>query len=177
MHVEDLEDAEADLAEAVRELAGPSVRLGASMDLHGNVSARLVETIDLFSAYRTAPHIDTEATREKVTRLLLEAVVHSWKLHRAWVPIPVLLPGECTSTLDEPGKSLYQNLEDFDDLPGIVDVSLWVGYVWADEARAHASVVVTANRAETDPAAVAKHVAQRYWDARHSFRFNGPRGT
>lgn len=45
-----------------------------------------------------------------------------------------------------------------------------VGYVWADEPRGGASVVITG----TNPAAeekVAKNLAQQYWDARKQFDF------
>lgn len=177
MHVEGRQDAEADLVAAIRERVGSDCLLGASMDLHGNVSASLVAQVDLFSAYRTAPHIDEEATRAKGCRMLAESLREGWTLERAWVPIPVLLPGEMTSTLDEPGASLYAGLAEFDDLPGLLDVSLWVGYVWADTPRAHGAVVVTAREgSETDPAAIAETVAQRYWDAREAFRFNVPAG-
>ena len=177
MNVEGLENAEADFVRAIRALAGPDCLLGASMDLHGNVSRELVDLIDLFSAYRTAPHIDTLETREKTCRLLLDTLENGWKLERAWVPIPLLLPGEMTSTLDEPGSSLYAGLRDVDDLPGILDVSLWVGYVWADEPRAHACVVVTGIRGSESIAKVAQQIAARYWAARDDFRFNVPSGS
>ncbi len=179
MHVEGMTDVEADLVRAVRSVVGQDCLLGASMDLHGNVSRALVERVDVFSAYRTAPHIDTEITRARVCRLLRDALENRWTLERAWVAIPVLLPGEMTSTLDEPGRSLYRGLTEFDGMPGVLDVSLWVGYVWADEPRAHASVVVTgiADQVDTDIADIAQTVARRYWDARSAFRFNVPSGS
>lgn len=177
MHVEGLLDIEADLISSIRKKVGEACLLGASMDLHGNVSEALAKQVDLFSAYRTAPHIDTTETREKVCRLLLKTLTNDWKLERAWIPIPVLLPGEMTSTLDEPGKSLYAGLTDFDGHSGILDVSLWVGYVWADEPRAHACALVTGIRGACDSKGVAEAVAKRYWDAREDFRFNVPHGT
>ncbi len=177
MNVEGMDDAEADLVDAIRAVAGPDCLFGASMDLHGNVSKALVNQVDLFSAYRTAPHIDKLETREKACRLLLETIENGWKLECAWVPIPLLLPGEMTSTLDEPGRSLYAGLEDFDNLPGILDVSLWVGYVWADEPRAHACAVVTGVQGSEDLPKVAQIVAARYWAARDNFRFNVPSGS
>ena len=177
MNVERMDDAEVDLVSAIRAMAGQDCLLGASMDLHGNVSKELVDQVDLFSAYRTAPHIDTKKTREKACRFLLETLENDWKLERAWVPIPLLLPGEMTSTLDEPGRSLYAGLQDFDHLPGILDVSLWVGYVWADEPRAHACALVTGVQGTGAISDVAQQVAARYWAARDDFRFNVPSGS
>jgi microcystin degradation protein MlrC len=176
MNVLGMDDAEADLAAAIRDLVGPDCLISAGMDLHGNVSARLVALVDIFTAYRLAPHDDVLQTREKACALLIDCLDQQIRPLRAWVRIPVILPGERTSTLVEPGKSLYASLQESDVVPGILDASLWVGYVWADEPRSSASVVVTG----ADPAHVrreAEKIARRYWDARHDFTFVVPAGS
>ncbi|MDZ4719640.1 MAG: M81 family metallopeptidase [Roseiflexaceae bacterium] len=176
MNVLGMDDAEADLAAALRDLVGSDCLISAGMDLHGNVSARLVELIDLFTAYRLAPHDDVLQTREKACANLITCLDQQIRPLRAWVRIPVILPGERTSTLVEPGKSIYASLQESDPVSGILDASLWVGYVWADEPRSSASVVVTG----TDPTNVrreAETIARRYWDARAEFVFVAPAGS
>ena len=176
MNVLGMDDAEADLTAAIRDLVGPGCLISAGMDLHGNVSARLVELVDLFTAYRLAPHDDVLQTREKACAQLIGCLDQQIRPLRAWVRIPVILPGERTSTLVEPGKSLYASLRESDAVPGILDASLWVGYVWADEPRSSASVVVTG----TDPAHLrreAEKIAKRYWDTRQAFTFGVPAGS
>jgi microcystin degradation protein MlrC len=146
------------------------------VDLHGNVSERLVEAVDVFTAHREAPHIDGRETRVRAVRHLLRLLDEGIRPHRAWVRIPVILPGERTSTFWEPGKSVYAGLKESDGVPGVIDASLWVGYVWADEPRASATTVVTG----TDPGAIrreAARIARRYWDAREAFDFDRPSGT
>ena len=96
MAVERLEDAEADLAEAVRAVVGPGCLISAAMDLHGNVSARLVAQIDCFTAHRLAPHEDAQLTRERACANLVRCLDEGLRPLRAWVPIPVILPGERT---------------------------------------------------------------------------------
>ncbi|MCB0032071.1 MAG: M81 family metallopeptidase, partial [Anaerolineales bacterium] len=49
----------------------PDCLISASMDLHGNISARFVAAIDMLTAYRTAPHVDVLETREKACRMLM----------------------------------------------------------------------------------------------------------
>jgi microcystin degradation protein MlrC len=176
MNVLGMDDAEADLATAIRALVGPDCLIAAGMDLHGNVSARLVEQVDMFTAYRRAPHDDVLQTREKACALLVHCLDTHTRPLRAWVRIPVILPGERTSTLVEPGRSVYASLQESDPVPGVLDASLWVGYVWADEPRSSASVVVTG----TDADAIrreAEKIARRYWDARHAFDFVAPAGS
>ncbi|MBI1299631.1 microcystin degradation protein MlrC [bacterium] len=176
MNVLDMDDAEADLAASIRALVGDECLIAAGMDLHGNISARLVELINIFTAYRLAPHDDFMETRERTCKLLLHCLDHQIRPMRAWVRIPVILPGERTSTLVDPGKSLYAGLVEPNAQPGVLDASLWVGYVWADEPRSSATVVVTG----TDEAVItheAEAIARHYWDARDDFQFGTPVGT
>ncbi len=176
MYVEGMEDAEADLAAALRDVLGPRCLVSASMDLHGNVSRQIVELVDLFTAYRLAPHDDALETRERACAHLLDSLDHDVRPLRAWVRVPAILPGERTSTLVEPGRTVYARLVESDAVAGVIDASLWVGYVWADEPRSAAAAVVTG----TDAAAIqreAEKIARRYWDARHDFDFVAPAGS
>ena len=78
----------------------------------------------------------------------------------AWAPVPLLLPGERSSTEDEPARSLYAALPAFDARPGVWRADLMIGYVWADEPRATAAAVVTGtDRAEA--LAAAEEIAAR----------------
>lgn len=172
MNVEGMDDAEGDWISAARAVVGPDVLVAASYDLHGNVTQRIVDQLDIFAGYRTAPHIDVQETMVRAWSMLVRALTTGEKPGVAWAPVPVLLPGERTSTEDEPAKSLYQKLPEHDAVPGIWDANLMVGYVWADEPRGTACAVVTA----VDKAAAEKvtaAIAQSYWDAREDFRF-GP---
>ena len=176
MNVTGIDDAEADLTSAIRRQIGSQPLVAASMDLHGNVSAKLAEAVDIFTAYRTAPHIDVEETRAKAFRLLIECLKQAVRPMRAWVPVPVILPGERTSTIAEPGQTFYQSIGDFDSIPGILDASFWVGYVWADEPRVSAAAVVTG----TDEATIrqaAESLGERYWNLRNEFDFGVETGT
>jgi len=172
MNVEGMDDAEGDWISAARAVVGPDVPVAASYDLHGNVTQKIIDQLDIFAGYRTAPHIDVRETMVRAWSMLVRALTTGEKPGVAWAPVPVLLPGERTSTEDEPAKSLYLKLPEHDAAPGIWDANLMVGYVWADEPRGTACAVVTA----VDKAAAEKvtaAIAQSYWDAREDFRF-GP---
>ena len=174
--VEGMEDAEGDWIAAAREAVGPDVPITASYDLHGNLSRRIMDGLDFFSTYRTAPHIDVEETSRRAVSMLVRHLRTGERAYLCWCPIPVVLPGERTSTEDEPAKSLYARLPSIDARPGIWDASLMVGYVWADEPRATAAAVMTG----TDKAALeraATEMAQAYWDAREKFVFGSKIGS
>ncbi|GAA3881234.1 M81 family metallopeptidase [Tessaracoccus defluvii] len=183
MSVIGLDDAEADLAGAVRDALGPDTLVSASMDLHGNVSRPLLDAVDLITCYRMAPHEDWMNTKERavynlLTRLRGELGAdplarRPWK---AWRQVPVLLPGEKTSTRLEPAKGIYDAVPEVEALPGVLDAAIWVGYAWADEPRCQAAVVVTGDDTGVI-AREAERLARRYWDARADFVFVGPTAT
>ena len=52
------DDPDGILFEMVREIVGSEVPIAATLDLHANVSERMVQSIDVFIGYRTNPHLD-----------------------------------------------------------------------------------------------------------------------
>jgi len=173
MAVEGLDDAEADFFAAVRAVAGRGTLLSASYDLHGNVSEQIMRELDLLTAYRTAPHTDVEEARARAVRLLVDCLRAEIRPHTAFVPIPALFSGEQTMTTVEPGQRVYAGVEAQVQPPGVLDASLLVGYVWADQPRVGASAVACGMDAAATRAAAAA-LAQSYWDARKLFTFPMP---
>ncbi|MDJ0318340.1 M81 family metallopeptidase [Arthrobacter antibioticus] len=171
------QDAEGDLAHHVRAALGDAVLISTSMDLHGNVSWKLLECVDLITCYRMAPHEDEMNTKERAVHNLLGRLrasngsdVQKRRPLKAWVPVPVLLPGEKSSTRLEPAKGIYDQVPAVTELGGVTDAAIWVGYAWADEPRCQAYVVVTGD----DEAVItreAERLAHLYWDARNDFVF------
>ncbi|MBO9626144.1 MAG: M81 family metallopeptidase [Microbacterium sp.] len=183
MSVVGMDDAEGDLATAVREALGPDTLVSTSMDLHGNVSPVLRDAVDLLTCYRMAPHEDWMNTKERAVWNLLArlrgphgADPLGRRPFTAWVPVPVLLPGEKTSTRLEPARGIYAELPGIEALPGVVDASVWIGYAWADEPRCQAYVVVTGDDREVI-AREAERVARMFWDAREDFVFVAETGS
>jgi microcystin degradation protein MlrC len=178
MSVEGLDDPEADYLARVRKAVGPRVLIATSMDLHGNVSRRLAELTDLITCYRKAPHEDALETKERAMRTLVDRIVtgKGRPAYKAWIPIPVLLPGEKTSTRLEPAKSVYAAVAPAAAQPGIIDASIWVGYAWADEPRNKAAVVVTGDDSAS-VVSIAERLARSFWDARKGYSFVAPTGT
>ncbi|KAJ9601938.1 hypothetical protein H2200_013497 [Cladophialophora chaetospira] len=184
MCVEGIDDVEAELLRRIRQVIGRNVVVSASMDLHGNVSRQLAHQTDLITCYRTAPHVDVRETKERTCRNLVELLTSAPKSSegvpelpvKGWVPIPVLLPGEQTSTRVEPAKHIYGAVPSSASRSGVIDAAIWVGYPWADEPRNHAVVMVTGwdrDRVKAE----AEKLAHTFWDAHEDFDFVGPTGS
>ncbi len=178
MSVEGMADAEGDLIKRIREVVGTEVLISTSMDLHGNVSEALAKHSDLITCYRMAPHEDALESKARSISNLLDRLENGKgkPKYKAWVPVPILLPGEKTSTRIEPAKSLYAQIPAVVAQNGVIDAAIWVGYAWADEPRNHAVVMVTGD----DKGKVtqgAEKLAQKFWEARHDFEFVAPTTT
>ncbi|NJO07773.1 MAG: M81 family metallopeptidase, partial [Chloroflexaceae bacterium] len=176
MFVDGMLDAEADLLHALRGVVGPDCLIAASMDLHGNISAALVQQLDIITGFRTAPHIDVAETQARAVDLLLHCLNSGIRPQMTHIAVPIILPGERTSTVYEPAASLYGRLPAVSQRPGVLDASLFVGYVWADEPRTSASVVVVGTAASAMQQA-ARELAAQFWAVRAQFDSGMPVGS
>lgn len=175
MSVVGLDDPEGDLIARIRELIGKDVLVSTSMDLHGNVTERLAKHSDLITCYRLAPHEDALESKQRALENLLDRLENGKgkPKYKAWIPVPILLPGEKTSTRIEPGKSLYAKVDPLTKNEGVIDAAIWVGYAWADEPRNHGVVMAYGDDKEAVSKA-AEELAKSFWDVREEFEFVAP---
>jgi microcystin degradation protein MlrC len=104
MSVEGIDDPEGDFIKRIRKVIGYKTLISTSMDLHGNVSLELAKQTDLITCYRMAPHEDAIESKKRAVENLLERLENGKgkPLYKARIEVPILLPGEKTSTRIEP---------------------------------------------------------------------------
>ena len=193
-------DIEGALASAVRDLVGPDVPIVGAFDLHGNISPACVATFDFMVPVWYYPHTDCydrglEAVR-MLPRLLglgASGVVSSVPRMRTVAHLerlPMQLPTcmMCTQA-GFPASELHmlcQRLERRHATAGVLDVSVFHGFPYADIAIAGTTVLVTAaccdGRADHGAdgtseelalaRAAAREVGAWLWAQRERFRSN-----
>jgi microcystin degradation protein MlrC len=123
-----------------------------------------------------APHEDWVETKQRACVNLINQLNKpnaDKKLYKMWIPIPILLSGEMTSTRMEPAKSLYEKVSQIvEENNEIIDVALFIGYAWADEPRCHATIVTTGTNIEKMKNESEK-LAKSFWDQKANFQFVG----
>lgn len=110
MVCEHLDDGEGEILARVRKVVGPDVPVVASLDLHANVTRRMVQMADALTIYRTYPHVDMAVTGARAAQRLMRIVsTHRFpgKTHHAFNYLTPL-PSQCTFM--EPAKGLYELL-------------------------------------------------------------------
>ena len=178
MNVEGMDDPEGDFLKKIRNVVGEKTIISTTMDLHGNVSYDLIKNTDLITCYRKAPHEDAMESKQRSFDNLIRRI-ESGKgkpKYKAWSDVPILLPGEKTSTRVEPGKSLYGKIDKMTDKKGVIDVGIWTGYAWGDKPRNRAAVVTIGDN-KKNVIGVTEELADYFWSVRNDFEFVAPTTT
>lgn len=140
MVAEHAPDGEGEVLARVRATIGPHVPLVASLDLHGNVTARMVEAADALVAYRTYPHVDMAETGARATRHLAGLMASGRRDAKAFRQIPYLIPIAWQATAMEPCRTIYARLAALES-EAVPTLSFLPGFPAADFADCGPSVV------------------------------------
>ena len=109
-----VDDTEGELLARIRSAIGPLLPIVASLDLHANVTVRMLEQADALVAYRSYPHVDMAATGELAATLLARRFKLGRREPLAYRRLPFLIPLNAQSTWLEPAKSRYAELVELD---------------------------------------------------------------
>ncbi|MDM0114635.1 M81 family metallopeptidase [Variovorax sp. J22R133] len=131
---EHLEDPEGELLVRVRSLVGPQVPIVGSLDLHANVTQRMLEQADALTAYRTYPHVDMVDTGRLAATLLQRRLARGGRERLAVRRLGFLLPLNAQCTMAAPADAVYEELKALDARHGCV-LSFAMGFPAADIAE------------------------------------------
>lgn len=110
MVAQHVDDGEGELLGRLRAQVGPHMTIVASLDLHANVTERMLWLADALVAYRSYPHVDMAETGRRAAQLLLQRA-GGRPLHRAARRVPFLIPVNSMSTVMQPAQGVYELLE------------------------------------------------------------------
>jgi microcystin degradation protein MlrC len=159
---EGIDDVEGAWLAAVREelkFEGPVVL---SLDLHANVTPRMLRYVDAVTSYRTAPHEDFVETGERAALMLLDL---PGSTTRTLATVSALIPPPSTHHEVGPFAAMLRRARELEHLPGIVEISLFPVQPWLDVEGLATSVVVTSTDAAMGEQ-VAGELATAWYDQR-----------
>jgi len=97
-------DVEGHLLERVRKQIGPKIPLVATLDLHANLTRRMVESADVLTLYHTAPQHRRQGTGKRRRRGHCGECCRRGKPVAAFRKLPMVVPAE---------RAITQNPESF----------------------------------------------------------------
>jgi microcystin degradation protein MlrC len=156
------------LFERARSLVGPDVPIAATLDLHANVSERMVRSLDAFIGYRTNPHLDMRERGAEAAAAIRE-MLGGMKPQSVRIRLPIVPPTVTMLTASGPYAEMIA-LGQRQMRPEILNISVMGGFAFADTADNGLTVVVTARRDRAAAARLAREIAELGWRNRERFR-------
>lgn len=171
MVAENSPDGEGDLLERVRS-AAPGVPIGVALDLHGNITPKMVANADVMVGFKTYPHIDMYETGEHAGRLLLAMLRGQARYSVRWHQLPMMGHTLRSTTLQ--GAMLRAvDAARAAEAVGVPAVSVFAGFSLADIEAPFMSVVVTGRADDPEAAqATANRIAATIWNERAEFVYD-----
>jgi microcystin degradation protein MlrC len=155
MVIEGIDDGEGHVLGAVRELVGPEVPIVGQLDIHSNVSDRMVEMADVLIGRETYPEVDMAARGRECADVLVRMAREALRPTMALCQIPMIW-GTNQVTAHPPMSEAVAELHRIEAQPGVVCGSIATCYPLADVPDMGASVYVATDNDQA--------LAQRYAD-------------
>lgn len=163
------DDADGWLLQRVRETVGADVPVVATLDLHANISQRMVDNADILIGYDTYPHIDQRERAVEASDLIVRLVRREIRPSAALVKPPMMPTSQRMTTDNEPMRSIMAHAAGIEEQRGVLNVTVAGGFPPANTADTGLSVLVTT---DNDPALAlksAEEVARMAWELRGQF--------
>jgi microcystin degradation protein MlrC len=145
MVAEGIDDGEGHILAAVRNLVGPTIPIAGQLDIHSNVSHRMVEAADVLIGRETYPEVDMAARGRECADVLVRIVREGLRPTMALHQIPMIW-GMNQVTAHPPMREAIAALHRLEARPGVVCGSIATGFPLADIPDMGSSVyVVTDN--------------------------------
>lgn len=163
---EEFPDMDAEFTRSVREIVGPDVPVGVTLDMHANISKETVANTDVCVVWRTCPHLDTRQRGRKCAELIYRTVKGEINPVQFIEMPPMLVNIVKQFTGQEPMKGLVDDCFEANERPGILDTSIAEGYPYSDVEEMGMSWIAIADGDMENAKETAKWMAARAWEKR-----------
>ena len=165
------DDGEGTLLETIRAIA-PRTPIAVSLDLHANVSERMVHNCDVITGYKTYPHVDQYESGQLAGSLLLRMMKGEIKPVMAWGNAPILAQTLRQNTAEGAMKD-FVNAARAAERDGLLAATAFGGFQMADIHDAGISVVTIAAADKTAAQGACNRILDVAWAQKEDFIYRG----
>jgi microcystin degradation protein MlrC len=163
-------DVDGEVITRVREAVGQGVPIGVSLDLHANISPRMVDAATVTVLYRTNPHLDARLRGFECAELIVRTLRGEVKPVQALVKPPTVVNILRQGTSGPPMALLYQELDTMLGTPGLLTASIAEGYPYADVAEMGMACLAVVDRDRGAALTAAQQLGASTWQARRELQ-------
>ena len=167
MVTEEFEDGEGELLSRIREQQ-PDLPIAISLDMHANVTEKMVSNCDVLTGYHTYPHIDMDATAVRSAELFFKMLRGEVNPSMHWSNVPMLPHVMRQGTDDEPNLSLQNKAIQMEEIQALA-VSVFTGFPHADIKDAGMSVVTVTDDNAEEAKQITDQILDQAWSDKEKF--------
>ncbi len=153
----------------LRQRVGPQLPIVGTLDPHANLSPAMVAACQALTAYRTNPHLDQKARGEEAATLLARTLRGEIQPTQAGCFPPLAINIECQRTAEPPCLPLYEYVAGVRARPGVLAVSVLLGFPYADVAEMGSSILVVTDDDRGLAQQYANEIGVEMWRRREDF--------
>lgn len=163
-------DVEGEILFACREMVGQGVPIVATLDLHTNVTDRMVQSADALVLYHTAPHMDVFETGQRGAKAL-RRILDGARPCTAFQKLPLVVPAERANTQDPNSISfrIHEMLQEWERDPRILAAGLATVQPWLDIPELGSAVVIVADGDEELARSRCEELSRFVWEHRRDY--------
>ena len=165
------DDGEGTLLERIRAIA-PETPIAVSLDLHANVTERMVRNCNVIAGYKTYPHVDGYESGELAGGILLRALRGEIEPVMAWGNRPLLAHTLRQNTGEAPMRDFVEAARAA-ERQGMLAATAFGGFQLADIHDAGISAVVVAHRDRAAAQAACDAILDAAWQRKEDFVYRG----
>jgi microcystin degradation protein MlrC len=159
-------DADGEFIRRVREAVGPDVPIAVTLDMHANVSQKMVDNATVLNTYMTNPHLDPRK-RARIATDVVAATIRGEVKPTSYIEmVPAAINILRQGTSDSPMKELVALANAEAERDGVLTVGLSEGFPYADVEEMGMSVTTVTDDNPDLAKAVSQRIARAIWDVR-----------
>ncbi|WP_236694085.1 M81 family metallopeptidase [Sporosarcina globispora] len=173
MVVEHLFDPEEHLLEKIRGHIGSNVPIATTLDMHANISEKMIDYTPLHFGFKTYPHIDMYEQGIHAAIALLKQLKEGVTYYASFEKLPMMPPSINMRTAEGPMHKMIEWAKQAEEEEGIYNVSVFGGFPYSDIPIVGASILVVS----LDPQKgkeTAEKLASLFWSVREDFIMDLP---
>lgn len=173
MYTRGVQDPEGDLMRSIREMTGERLPIVCTLDMHATITEDLLQSVNAFTVFRTAPHTDRYDCGVRAAELLLRIIRRGLDVVTVGARIPFLVCGENSMTTVRPMKDMIAGAYAVSRMKETLNADYTLGFPWADTPHHGVWALVSGESRYLDELReLALDMAETFWEKREDFQFS-----
>jgi microcystin degradation protein MlrC len=161
------DDLEGDVLAAIREAAGYDIPIVVTLDLHANVTEKMVKEADILLGVNYYPHVDSYERGVEAVDYLVKMIEGELKPSMYLEKLPLVIPTSTTNL--SPAKDINNICWAMEGKKDVVDCTFFHGFPYTDIPDLGVSVLTVTNNDPELAKSISKEVGSHIWEVKDQF--------